>query len=109
MIKRHDIDKTVLDYLIESFTENNNLGDNKYSSSRYESTMGDVTISIWKHQLLKGEKVVLSFHRKGNLEKDYEFSKETSNFIIKFFEEIEDKMNQDYLRNQQKDILSFIK
>jgi hypothetical protein len=108
MIKRHDLDKQILDYLINSFIENNNIGDGKASISRYESTVNDITISIWKHQLMKKEKVVLSFHKNGVLKKDYEFSMKTSDFIRMFFEEIEDKMNQDYLRNNQKEILDLI-
>ena len=109
MIKRHAIDEKVLSFIMDSFQENNNLGE---STSTYESTKNNLVISIWKHNLIRGEKVRVFFHKISNnvtrLEKDYELSLEFSKILIQFFEELEDKNNQDYIRNSHKEILNLI-
>lgn len=110
MIKRHDIDKHLLKFIMENFNKN---CEDKYNS--FESSSEKISIMVYKHSLTL-DKVTVFIHtiigknmkKRRGLEFSHDFSQENSSILYKFFQDIEDKSNQDFLRNEHERILNII-
>lgn len=100
MIKRHDLDKKVVEFITDKFSkkiESNN--------SVYTSEDKKVQITLWKCQFTRKDKVEVyfnSFAEDGTLchiDTRYILDFDSSEYLRNFLEGLEDKDNQDELRN----------
>lgn len=102
---RHDLDEKIFDFVTKSF-ENN--FDRDPSNSIFISENKEIRIQIWKHNLMKKEKVEIFIDKLGEngyiLEQRYLLNYDKSESLRIFFEKLEDVHNQDEIRNRHKAI-----
>ena len=99
---RHQLDQEVFEFVIDKFKKNFNNND-----SCYISADDKVIISIWKNQFYRNEQIEIFFTSPPTsdfFDKKYVLRYKYTELLKTFFENLDDKENQTYLKNENKDM-----